>query len=232
MLPISDQPLLAREPHRSLFCLYLKKIGLLRLWEAVLEQNRSGNLPYHNNEHLFGVAHICRDLAIATDLGFNSVEVKVVIAAALVHDVCHAGSGKANDSKNIENAIRWLEQYITGVEDEAEMNFFGVFSVRICELIRVTEFPFTREPVNLLEMIIRDADLLWSYQREAVRIVNMNLYKEMLAGGTIKPDYDAWVKRNIDFYRNTKWYTSGAKEVADTNIEALCKAISIKPKGN
>ncbi len=224
MIILGNQPAMAREPHRSLFYLYLKQVGLDNLWHRILRENRGGKLSYHNNEHLFGVAHLCRDIGLAE--GLDSAELKVVVAAGLIHDVNHAGSGKAQDADNIQRARNWFDLFIQSLKNGSqEKNFYITFGKRISETVVCTEFPFKIEPSNKFERILRDADILWSYQREGARIVNDSLYKEVDAGKLGGVKMQDFIDYNINFYKTTTWYTTSARLVADQLRDHLIKMI-------
>lgn len=231
MIVLGNQPPMSREPHRSLFYLYLENIGLDGLWNAIVAENKAGKLGYHNNEHLFGMAHIARDLAMAEGVESDGSWMKVIVTAALIHDVNHAGSGKRADVDNIREAIRWFDGYVSRLpSDTAESNFFITFGERIKESIKVTEFPFVHQPKNQVEQILRDADLLWSYQREAHRIVNYCLYGEVSEGKGEAIKHEDWFAYNAEFYRTCTFFTASGRRVVDHLRDHLIALI--KPSTN
>lgn len=231
MIKLGNQPAMSREPHRSLFYMWLVNVGLDSLWKAIVAENKAKDLPYHNTEHLFGVAHICRDLAIAEGYDSESSYVKTCVTAGLIHDVNHRGSGRGPDADNIRRSIEWFEDYVSGLEHETrEHGFFVSFGERIKETIKVTEFPFVHTPTNKFEQILRDADLLWSYQREATRVINANLYKEVSDGKGAPVPFDEWFKYNANFYATSQWFTRSGKAVADHLRASLTELIKINPR--
>lgn len=231
MIELGNQPAMSREPHRSLFFMHLVQLGLDGLWKAIVAENKAVDLPYHNTEHLFGVAHISRDIALAEGYEPESAYIKMIITAGLIHDVNHQGSGRAPDVTNINRSIEWFEQHVASLTPlSKEHNFFVTFGERIKETIKVTEFPFVHTPKNKMEAIIRDADLLWSYQREAARIVNGNLYKEVCHGQGKAIPFEEWLAYNTKFYTTSQWFTQTGRAVAESLRASLIDLIKTNPR--
>jgi len=123
--------------------------------------NRSAKAPYHNNHHMVGVQCITEGLwrLEKEDLGMENIRPEVVLTiAALFHDFDHT-AGVEEDSINIYRAragLRFHQEKLinAGVRPE-ELDMAE-------DAIRCTEFPFRIEPRNKLEMVLRDADLLYA----------------------------------------------------------------------
>lgn len=217
-IELGNQPPLTREPHRSLFYRFLERIELTNLWKAIVETNKGKDLPYHNTEHLFGVAHIVRDLALAEGVSSEGAQMKSIICAALIHDVNHAGSGKATDAVNIANAIRWFDDYIARTpKNTREYDFYIMFGNRIREAIQVTEFPFVREPKDQIERLLRDADILYTHQIEVKRIIGRGLKEEVERGRGVAISDRDWFVAQVGFNKNVTMYTDAGRAV----VEAL-----------
>ena len=123
-----------------------------------IHNNPSKNLPYHNNRHMLGVCRIAHDIMTA-DCFATTSDRDVVTVAAMLHDYGHTGGAQA-DSVNIANAIAGLEQFWETHPNTAE--WLGPYKPVIEDLIRVTEYPFVREPKTYAEKVLRDADLLYA----------------------------------------------------------------------
>lgn len=73
----------------------------------------------------------------------------------LHHDLNHS-LGEYGDSVNVSKAIADVVELLKFVEPELN----GADATFIADLIRATEYPYTGEPKNMYQKIIRDSDLL------------------------------------------------------------------------
>lgn len=130
--------------------------------------NFSGNYPYHNNRHMYGVAVIA-DYLYRTEAGNEGypADHERLIVAALMHDYRHSG-GAQLDIVNIRHAMdAVLHMYIRGVP-------------YIQRMIALTEYPFKYEPSSISEKCLRDADLLYATLSDEPAIVMEGLRAEMI----------------------------------------------------
>lgn len=165
----------------------LKQMGLTFVADFVKKNNPNLN-AYHNTAHMLGVARIAVELwDVENVLDDGQYSLEHLIVACLFHDYDHSG-GTQTDAENIEDALLGIEQMLTGNECEKEELFYQIlqndFVDRVKALIRVTEFPFVRTPVYLAEKIIRDADILYTFQSRTGGIVE-GLFLELKQCGKL-----------------------------------------------
>jgi HD superfamily phosphodiesterase len=149
----------------------LRKLDLLEVAFHVSVCNPSGCLGYHNNDHLFGVAALCNNLYKVGAGHYNENDHKVLLCAALLHDVNHTG-GHGTDAVNIAQAKEFIVRM-------SESEFVSNNIEAIFKLIEVTEYPFLRDPVTDMEKILRDADLLYSLRSDTGEVIIDGLRSEM-----------------------------------------------------
>lgn len=182
--------------------------------DFIIEFNKGRNLRYHNTEHCFTVARLCHNLASLDSCYFTDWEMKMMIAAAMFHDFDH--TGRDPDSRNIELAVSGMRHFFA---DSSETD-----KTVMEELIRVTEYPFVREPTSNMQRVIRDADLLHVYEPNHVEtsIYGLRYEIEDQLGYDI-PIVD-FVATNKEFVSNIRWYTVVGKAIADASNQALFAA--------
>lgn len=150
--------------------LYLQEHDLGHAHAYVSLMNSSNNVPYHNFDHLLIVTKWCGRLAGM--LGLSKFETRALLLAAIFHDFAHSG-GHFDDSVNVERAVEGLRKFCDIHRiDGATFKFAA-------DCILVTEFPFVREPTNLAQQIIRDADLLQATEPNFEEVLLSGLRKEI-----------------------------------------------------
>jgi len=189
----------------TLFRFRLKVLKLLPVWEWVQANNPSGDLPYHNNTHLYHMARIADQLLLTSNLYVGRKPEVALVLACLFHDFDHSG-GKLSDRENIDRAIaglRWFAE--TGLGQKTRDR--GIDFDEVEALIRVTEFPFIHTPTTELERCIRDADVLYSFSTVGVAHVVGGLRKEIavMTGNMIEPK--AFVEKQREFVNGLHLYT-------------------------
>lgn len=184
--------------------LYLQEHDLGHAHAYVSLMNASNNVPYHNFDHLLIVTKWCGRLAGM--LRLPEFETRAVLLAAIFHDFAHSG-GHFEDSVNIERAINGLREFCTIHRiDSATFEFAA-------DCIRVTEFPFVREPSNLAQQIIRDADLLQSTEPN---------FEEVLLSG-LRKEIEVKIKRKI----SKKQFASLQLEFMDKQFKLFTKPAGV-----
>lgn len=175
-------------------------------------------LPYHNAAHCRSVALRCFDLAMmaGTPVFFEQDEIVVLLCAALFHDFGHKGS-TVTDSVNVETAKAAAVKYLTF---NATREFYEDEVNAILELITVTEFPFIHDPQNLLQQIIRDADLMQCFDPDGISTIFDGLYQELeVKLGKLTPmqKYEA----QMNFLRSATFFTEPGKAIMVAALPAL-----------
>lgn len=132
----------------------ITELGLKEIYYYVMVNNKSSNLPYHNNFHL---EHVCLfALKGCKHYSVDNQYRKLIATAALFHDMNHSGSGK-NDDDNILLSVEAFLKFNTDnyefIEEEQKI---------IINLIKATRYPYTKEcgELTLYEKILRDSDVL------------------------------------------------------------------------
>lgn len=151
-------------------------------------------------------------------------QARVLGIACLFHDCGHDG-GKFNlcDEDNVKIAIKKAQEYLNEYDDSKSFD-----AVKI--LIEATEFPYKLEPFNILEEIIRDADLMMIFEPNLIYQMVCGIWKEYIQKGNFC-ELDEVIEWCIGFYSDVNYYTNYAKRMKETklsySIEKLEKLINI-----
>lgn len=189
---------------------YIKRIEknslLEKAFSYVLINNKSGNLPYHNNKHIIGVFNLALRLAEEYNLPENTiVEIGV---ACLFHDINHSG-GKLQDYDNIVLAINEFYKFWENKSlDYPDINISNIIS-----MMKKTEFPKKSEPTNIQQKIIMDADLLQAFDDDWFIYAVVGLAKER------KVTIAQALEDQTNFINNISFYTEEAN-IIHNNIKS------------
>ena len=159
-----------------------------------LKTELSPNLFYHTIHHTLDVYHCAA--SIAKDEGIADSDLKLLLVAAIYHDAGYLIQNKDHEQLSCEIARQYLPQFHYTKEDIDH----------ICSIIMATKIP--QNPKSHLEEIICDADLNY-LGRTDFFILGENLYKEMLAFGSIK-NKEEWNKVQVDFMQKHHYFTPTA----------------------
>lgn len=184
---------------------------------ALQEADSSNQNPYHNPGYMQEVALRADDLFMEYPLeAFKNPtdrawQRKVLFLARSLQDVGHRG-GKDTDSVNIERTCDIVTDLMK------DRNHAHDLMGNVLSTIQVTEYPFVREPVSIVEKCIRDAGWMmflcvdWStyYQglKEELNIPGMTMDESMAfiqsqtfytpKGQEIVSDYFRRVREHIE----------------------------------
>lgn len=167
----------------------------------VFRQKGSADLYYHNFTHTAEVVKITEEISNA--LSVKDEEKEMLLIAAWFHDVGYTERCKRHEEVGIRMVNSFLEE--KGYPKEK----IDIVS----SLINATKMP--RNPQNLLEKIICDADLyhLGTNQFDAKgELLREELEKQN--GGKINEK--DWLETNLDFFKQHKFYTNYAKDKFET----------------
>lgn len=209
---------------------YIEKYNLQKCLKVVLKQSislESAVNPYHNNLHALCVFY--NAMKIIDDINEKQTvisweQARVLGIACLFHDCGHDG-GKFNlcDEDNVKTAIKKAQEYLNEYDDSKSFD-----AVKI--LIEATEFPYKLEPFNILEEIIRDADLMMIFEPNLIYQMVCGIWKEYIQKGNFC-ELDEVIEWCIGFYSDVNYYTNYAKRMKKTklsySIEKLEKLINI-----
>ncbi len=164
------------------------------------EEGQSENL-YHNLTHTAEVVKIAREIAEAS--GVSEDDLEIILIAAWFHDIGYIVKcdGHEDISKNFAaqflNELKYPEHKIEAV----------------LSLIEATRLP--RNPENLLEEIICDADLYHLGTNKFEEKGNLFRTEMEIKRGEIISD-EEWFKTTYSFLKEHKFYTPYAKNQFET----------------
>ena len=186
---------------------------LTKAFKHITDKSTSNNAPYHNLNHLLTVLKYANYLA--DEIGVNYNKKEELLLAALFHDVDHS-EGKLKDNINIENAISQLYNFATRFNLSVEF----VFNVAL--IIKATEYPYTIEDdnLNMLQEIIRDADMMQLFEPNWIQQNIIGLGKEL--GFT----YQEFIPKQKQFMENLKFITTPAAQFAIIRLPDLIAQIN------
>lgn len=176
-----------------------------------------GIYVYHNFKHTSEVADHVRKISKKMDLSEDDTE--IVTLAAYFHDIGFIEKVTNHEDIGAEIAEKFLK----------EKNYPENKIEKVKECIIATKYP--PAPKNLLEEILCDSDLYhlgskdYEDKTELLRVEweksENRIYSEM-----------EWLKLNIDFLSNHKYYTKYAKKnLEDNKIASLLKLQKAYRKG-
>lgn len=206
---------------------------LAEMWQFIRTTNPGADNPYHNNTHMQRMAgNAVMLLQFSEEYQAQTPAIQkrwtaMTLIAGLWHDYGHSG-GKVDDAKNIQVAVDAVRNYLTlRVSDFADyfanmdpnrtqrlMTLFAVTCEEIFETIRVTQWPFVRDPKTVIQKCIRDADLLYTYGSDTGAVV-YSLYTELKTAGKFPADasFDDFMVRQADFIDGCVFFTPKGKEL-------------------
>lgn len=156
---------------------------------------------YHNFTHTAEVAKVATEIADA--MGIDENEKEALLIAAWFHDIGHIEICIGHEDKGIELATKFLK----------ENNYPAEGIEKVVSLINATRMP--RNPKNILEQIICDADL------HHLGTNNYDIKAELFRNeveaqnGSKIPEAD-WLKNNLKFLEQHKFFTDYAKNRFET----------------
>jgi len=185
----------------------IDRLNLELFYELLVSFNTSNNLPYHNFYHAECVFLNCYEGALLSNL--EEDEIRGLCVAALFHDFNHSG-GNLTDDKNITEAIKGLE-IAQKYASSAHLGLNKLSLETAINAIKITEYPYVKEPSTVPEQIIRDADLMQIYEEDRRTLLKQYLgLKAELELKSYKMtcvDFAGGIKH---FYNKIQWNTQWA----------------------
>ena len=178
-------------------------------------ERSSSDSYYHNFTHTAEVVKITDE--IATAVGVSEIDKEELIIAAWFHDVGHTEKCEGHEDVSITMAKKFLG------ENDYPSNRID----KIVALINATRMP--RDPKNILEEIICDADLHHigtnDFEKKAELLKN-----EIDSLQEKKLSEVEWLTKNVKFLEEHKYYTDYAKQKFETqkNINYLITKKKLK----
>jgi len=177
----------------------IKKYEIEKYLENLLKNSSSNFVPYHNFYHTMCMVENCED--IATSLGLTGFEKRALVIAAIFHDFNHSG-GKLKDKENVQNAINAFLSMSLEDQDVSDL---------VVEIIKATEYPYVipEEEFTIYQQIIRDADLMQTFEKNYLQQNWLGLTQEM------NLDMLTCLKGSEIFWSNVKFHTEYAKKKSE-----------------
>ena len=199
------------------------RLNLEPFLEFLTNFNGSNGAPYHNYYHSTCVFLNCYEGAWLAKL--DDEETRGLCAGAMLHDFNHS-AGSLPDSDNIVTALQGLKT----AQTYAKSKLIGLSrrSYEIAEaVIKITQYPFTKDPETMPERIIRDADLMQPYEESPEQLFKqyIGLKKEIEIQRQIvytRNEFAEGVKKFQD--AETNWHTEWAVEKAASRNWEMAKS--------
>lgn len=169
---------------------------------------------YHNQIHSHAVALNCYEAMYSTELPFSKEDKQALMIAALYHDAWHT-KGHSTDSDNIVRAYGALKVADGQIQKKVSP---GVFNKAIA-LIKLTQYPYTKNTESVPARILRDADLMMAYEEDRIATdllcglfneSNVARKRDLLPEAKFKD----FVESNTLFLQKIQWQTRWARNKA------------------
>ncbi len=176
----------------------------------LFKEKLSENYLYHNYTHTEEVADTCLEIAEQSKLTDNEIE--ILLLAAWFHDTGYIFSADDHEEKSVQIMEEFLEGQKYNKEKISE----------VANLILSTEY--NREPQNIIEKIIKDADLV-HIGKDKFEDKGKLLRREWELLFNRKFSDLEWQKTQLDFLTDKKFYTEyarkkfGARLIKNINVE-------------
>lgn len=196
------------------------------------ESNSGGFNPYHNNKHMIEVARLADRLYkaesyVPTVPVAGDVQRAILLTAAMLHDLNHTG-GAHKDNLNIHFAIDGIRAYLHEYPKE--------FVEAVVDLVKLTEYPFVKEPVTIIDKCMRDADILYAVMSGEPKIIMEDLRQEMECFHNKPISYEEMLEGQLKFNESVVTYTvlGGVlwKKHSVTYTEQLKEYVQLKNSEN
>lgn len=188
---------------------------------GLYESGGENNLVYHSLAHTRNVVDHANEIAAHYDM--SEKDIIILNVAAWFHDVGHLFQNPSgHEEKSAEMMRNWIET----------KDIYAALADDIADTIRHTQVD--RQPDNLLQEIIKDADTYHFGTRE-LKGMDKLMRKEMKLRNlnTFLMDWD---KNTLMLLERHQFYTDYAKNMLDRgkkkNIEKLRKKLSINESPN
>lgn len=183
---------------------------------VLLRKNTSNKAPYHNFNHIMCVVKNVYEIAM--DLKIEESMIRNLIIAAIFRDINHS-QGIHKDDVNIKRAVKMFKD---NTVESIENNHI------IISIIEATQYPYVInvEDLSLEQKIIRDADLMQTFEENYIQQVIFGLSEEM------NLELKDLLEGQIKFLENSVYHTGYAKSIANkylpivkSEVETLIKLI-------
>jgi len=182
--------------------------------------NPSKLAPYHGAVHEKLMTCYAFMGAAYHDIDWTSM--RCIVAAACLHDFDHTGVNvsSTDDTVNIDRALTGAK----AIFKKSPLMFTDGEKLLVERLIACTRYPYLNEPVDLLEEIMRDADMCMPYVSAPLREKLFHgLRQELATSGRIYT-IEAFADGVVTFYSTGIQHTEWAKCLAiKHNLESTAQ---------
>ncbi|MND95544.1 hypothetical protein D3C80_878020 [compost metagenome] len=192
----------------------VERYKLREIYDYIRQPHFDTNQPYHNTGHCIRVALRGYELMAAAGWRLHHDYARMLVAA-FFHDFGH--TGKRPDSRNIEIAIAGLY----GADCVKE--YFKPDGVAyIADCIRCTEYNngFPIAPKDIVQMALRDADLMESLEPNGIEYTLFNLCAELGID-----DVKAAIPQQIAFMENAELFTDAGRYIWAATLDSRIAAV-------
>lgn len=184
---------------------------------SYLQTNPSKDLPYHNNKHMvscysIGTRIFVEELRANPRLILEKNFLAKLATVTMLHDYDHTG-GRSPDSVNIQRALIGFRGFLEFTKFDLDEEF--TTSVTAC--IQVTEFPFTKQPIGLLEQVMRDADILYATLSGDPEVIMEGLRKEVSVARGSEMSYSEMLEGQAKFKDTVTMFTVEGRRLYEPN---------------
>jgi uncharacterized protein len=177
-----------------------------------LKKELPQHLSYHSVEHVKDVLNAARE--IGESEGIKSVDMKLLLTAALFHDTGFLKGPKDHEMESCRIVRKHLPDF-GYTPEQIEI---------ICGMVMATRIPQT--PHNHLEQILADADLDYLGRDDFWKIGN-KLFDELSVYGIIH-DENEWNKLQVRFLEGHNYFTPTAINTRKAKKDAYLAEIKSK----
>lgn len=176
----------------------------------ILTSDEYPGYAYHTFEHTCQVVQAAEEIGRKT--GLAEPELRLVKMAAWMHDLGYLNTYIGHEEESLELAKDFMQQHNVSESDQK----------RVLGMIDATRL--TQEPRNLLEEVIKDADLFNLSLPEALE--NSQLIREEWRVFCDRDFTDEeWDEFNYRFFKDYEYYTPYAREMLGPRKKANTKAL-------
>lgn len=198
---------------------------LQKAFKYILLNNKSNDNPYHDLNHLLTVMKYCYQGAKKENVTGKAL--KELLITAIFHDVNHSG-GKKSDEENIKMSKKAIKEFVESEDIDVSLESMD-------EIIEATQYPYVIEAddLNVMQSIIRDADLMQVYE--------YNWIQQNIGGlsSELNMDFIDFLKPQRKFLESAEFNTDWGKELKKERWTDVMKqfkmledACSVKLKSN
>lgn len=160
------------------------------------------NHYYHQFDHSLEVMERCIELAKQEKL--NNSETEILAIAGLFHDTWFIIQYDDNEPIWAKIAHNYLKSIL-----------YPDDKIKIIEELIMATIPDYKKPKNILEKIIKDADLDNLWRDDFLHKTN-DLKNEIESIKNIKLKYPEWYHASLDFIKKYEYYTNTQKNQRET----------------